>query len=67
MNPTQKIHKSWNPILDVLNSDPYPKKNQAIGYSFAVNEDIGKPVSLRIIEKEIGHEINRTLQLWRDQ
>lgn len=43
------------------------KKNQAIGYSFAVNEDIGKPVSLRIIEKEVGHEINRTLQLWRDQ
>lgn len=51
----------------ILGQDPYPKEGQAIGYAFAVNEDVSKPASLRIIEKEVGHELDRTLQNWRDQ
>lgn len=51
----------------ILGQDPYPNKNQAIGYSFAVNENINKPVSLKIIEKEVGSELNRTLSNWREQ
>lgn len=38
----------------ILGQDPYPTEGNAIGYAFAVNEDINKPASLRIIEKEVG-------------
>jgi len=51
----------------ILGQDPYPKEGQAIGYAFAVNEDISKPASLKIIEKEVGHELDRTLLNWREQ
>lgn len=51
----------------ILGQDPYPKEGQAIGYAFAVNEGVNKPASLRIIEKEVGNELDRTLQNWRDQ
>lgn len=109
MNPLDKIHNSWEPLIEylkndetlnkliseelsknryfpnredifnvfqmpleeikvvILGQDPYPKEGQAIGYAFAVNEGISKPASLRIIEKEVGHEIDRTLKPWRDQ
>ena len=51
----------------ILGQDPYPKEGQAIGYAFAVNEGVSKPASLRIIEKEVGHEIDRTFESWREQ
>lgn len=51
----------------ILGQDPYPNKGQAIGYAFAVAEDVNKPVSMRIIEKEVGYEIDRTLSKWIDQ
>src|ERR1051326_4628371 len=51
----------------ILGQDPYPKEGQAIGYAFAVSESTNKPASLRIIEKEIGHEIDKTLSHWREQ
>lgn len=51
----------------ILGQDPYPTEGNAIGYAFAVNEDINKPASLRIIEKEVGHDIDKTLKTWRDQ
>ena len=51
----------------ILEQDPYPQVDQAIGYAFAVNEGVNKPASLRIIEQEVGHEVDRTLQPWRDQ
>ncbi len=46
----------------ILGQDPYIRKNQAIGYAFAVSEDTPKPPSLRIIEKEIGNPIDRTMK-----
>lgn len=109
MNPIDKIHPSWKPILNILNEDeelkklnkdilpnckyypekqdifnvfsmpledikvvilgqdPYPNEGQALGYAFAVSETTGKPASLRIIEKEVGHEIDKTLFNWREQ
>lgn len=51
----------------ILGQDPYPTPSHAIGYAFAVSKDTKKPVSLRNIEKEVGHEIDRTLKSWRDQ
>lgn len=51
----------------ILGQDPYPQAGQAIGYAFAVNSEVNKPVSLKTIEKEVGHELDRTLQSWRDQ
>jgi uracil-DNA glycosylase len=48
----------------ILGQDPYPNPNQATGYAFAVNESISKPASLRNIEKEVGHSLDRTLQHW---
>ena len=51
----------------ILGQDPYPKQGQAIGYAFAVSEDTTKPASLRIIEKEVGQEVDRTLKKWREQ
>lgn len=109
MNPIDKIHPSWKPIIDILNEDeelkklnkdilpnctyypnrqdifnvfsmdlkdikvvilgqdPYPNEGQALGYAFAVSETTTKPASLRIIEKEVGHEIDKTLFNWRQQ
>lgn len=59
------------PITDikvvVLGQDPYPTPGDAIGYAFAVSESTRKPPSLRIIEKEVGHELERTLSSWREQ
>lgn len=51
----------------ILGQDPYPNEGQAIGYAFAVSESISKPVSLKVIEKEVGHELDRTLQTWINQ
>ena len=51
----------------ILGQDPYPTPGDAIGYAFAVSESTKKPPSLRMIEKEVGHEIDRTLKPWRDQ
>ena len=41
----------------LLGQDPYPKKGQAIGLSFAVGEDTMEPASLRRIRSEIAREI----------
>lgn len=49
--------------LVVLGQDPYPH-NAACGYSFAVAEGVKKPVSLRIMEKELGHELDPSLKDW---
>lgn len=51
----------------ILGQDPYPKEGQAIGYAFAVSEETSMPASLRIIQKEVGHDINKTLEHWRNQ
>lgn len=51
----------------ILGQDPYPKEGQAIGYAFAVSEETPKPASLRIIEQEVGHSIDKTLKSWREQ
>lgn len=51
----------------IIGQDPYPNEHQAIGYAFAVPETVSKPFSLRVIEKEVGHEIDRTLSGWREQ
>lgn len=61
----------------ILGQDPYPQDKQAIGYAFAVAEDIRMPKSLQIIAKEIEDEDAgfpdsevpnwRTLEHWRDQ
>jgi len=110
MNPKDKIHPSWQPLIDnilekdenlkvlnqqilpnikyypkgeyifnvfqmpvedikvvILGQDPYPREGQAIGYAFAVSKETSKPASLRIIEREIGHEIDKTLFTWREQ
>lgn len=98
MNPKDKIHSSWNPVIELLDSDkqlihlsksvlpniqfypeaqdifnvfqmplneikvvilgqdPYPNRGQAMGYAFAVPENITMPASLRIIAKEIENE-----------
>jgi uracil-DNA glycosylase len=59
------------PVKDIkvviLGQDPYPQPGQAIGYAFAVSENTNKPASLRIIEKEVGSELDRTLSNWREQ
>lgn len=70
--PKDKIFRVFEmPVEDIkvviLGQDPYPKEGQAIGLSFAVSEETSKPASLRNIEKEVGHEIDRTLQPWVDQ
>jgi len=51
----------------ILGQDPYPNEGQAIGYAFAVSEDTPKPASLKIIEKEIGSVLDRTLSHWTGQ
>jgi uracil-DNA glycosylase len=51
----------------ILGQDPYYKVNQATGLAFAVPESIRKPASLRIIEKELGHHIDRTMKHWTNQ
>lgn len=109
MNPKDKIHSSWQPLISLLDTDrslvelntkilpnetyypnredifnvfqmplqdikvvilgqdPYPQQGQAIGYAFAVSEETSKPASLKIIEKELGHEVDKTLTNWREQ
>ena len=49
--------------LVIIGQDTYPH-NAACGYAFAVSKGTTKPVSLRIIEKELGHEINPSLEDW---
>ena len=51
----------------ILGQDPYPNANQAIGLDFAVSAETNMPVSLRNIQKEIGHDIDRTLIPWSKQ
>lgn len=73
----QDIFKVFKmPIHDIkvviLGQDPYPKKGQANGLSFAVNKDIDIPPSLKIIHKEIIAEgitsiADRTLEAWFKQ
>jgi uracil-DNA glycosylase len=59
------------PINDIkvviLGQDPYSHQGQAIGYAFAVAKGIRKPASLKIIEKELGHELDETLESWINQ
>lgn len=73
------------PVQDIkvviLGQDPYPRKGQAIGYSFAVSEETNIPASLRIIKQEIinngvaGDMIStqhtdikwKSLEHWREQ
>jgi uracil-DNA glycosylase len=50
----------------ILGQDPY-SDGRANGLAFAVNEGTKKPFSLRTIEKEVGHELDRTLQPWFNQ
>lgn len=42
----------------ILGQDPYPKRGHACGYAFMINENITKPFSLRIMEKELGRNID---------
>ena len=51
----------------ILGQDPYPNQGQAIGYAFAVPGTVKKPPSLKIIEQEVGHELDSTLKSWREQ
>ena len=51
----------------ILGQDPYPNPNQSIGLAFAVSKEIKKPASLKMIEREVGHPLDRTLQNWIDQ
>lgn len=51
----------------ILGQDPYPTPGVAIGYAFAVSYDTHKPPSLRMIEREVGYEVDRTLVDWRRQ
>lgn len=51
----------------LIGQDPYPKPNQAVGLVFAVPAKTPKPASLKIIEKEIGHSIDRTMIPWKEQ
>lgn len=51
----------------ILGQDPYPNKGQAIGYAFAVNDTVPMPKSLQFIQKEVGHDIDRTLKNWVEQ
>lgn len=51
----------------ILGQDPYPNKGQAIGYAFAVAKGVRKPTSLKVIEKEVGHSLNETLEEWINQ
>jgi uracil-DNA glycosylase len=51
----------------ILGQDPYPRKGQSIGLAFAVSKNTAKPVSFRIIEKEIGKPLDRTLSNWIEQ
>lgn len=51
----------------ILGQDPYPQEGQAIGLSFAVSETTNFPASLRIIQQEVGKDIDRTLSTWVNQ
>lgn len=51
----------------ILGQDPYFNPNQAVGLAFAVPHKSAKPPSLKNIEREVGHEINRTLIPWIEQ
>jgi len=51
----------------IVGQDPYPQPNHAVGLAFAVPARQSKPPSLRIIEKEVGHEIDRTMIKWAEQ
>jgi uracil-DNA glycosylase len=52
--------------LIILGQDPYPTKDDAIGYAFATGNK-RKPVSFKIIEEELGHELPLDLITWRKQ
>ena len=51
----------------ILGQDPYPQEGQAIGLSFAVSETTPIPTSLRVIQTEVGKELDRTLSNWVEQ
>ena len=51
----------------IIGQDPYPQPNQAVGLAFAVPARQKKPPSLRIIEEEVGHEVDRTMIKWSEQ
>jgi len=51
----------------ILGQDPYPDQNQAVGIAFAVHPAMPKPFSLRAIEKEVGHELDSSLESWINQ
>jgi uracil-DNA glycosylase len=67
-----KIFRAFSmPLQDVkvviLGQDPYLKRDQATGLAFAVPKDVPKPYSLKVIEAELGHEVDRTLMSWHNQ
>ncbi len=51
----------------ILGQDPYIKVNQSVGLAFAVPSRIMKPPSLKIIETELGKNIDRTMKPWIEQ
>jgi len=59
------------PLTDIkvviIGQDPYSKVGQAIGYAFAVPDNVPKPFSFRMIEKEVGHELENSLASWISQ
>ena len=59
------------PVKDIkvviIGQDPYIREGQAIGYAFAIGERVTKPFSFRTIEKEVGHDLDKSLKTWRDQ
>jgi len=78
MNETRYYPKKQNifrvfetPLQDIkvviLGQDPYIHPDEAVGLAFAVCSKKSKPPSLQNIEKEIGHEIDRTLIPWMEQ
>lgn len=50
----------------ILGQDPYPNKDQAIGLSFAVNQNCPMPKSLTIIANEVMMEYSDTGQFYND-
>lgn len=59
------------PISDInaviIGQDPYPN-GEGIGYAFAYDPNLySKPKSFKMIEKEVGHELDPYLQSWRQK
>ena len=51
----------------ILGQDPYPKRRDAIGLAFATSNENSKPKSLKVIENELGTELQNDLSHWVEQ